>query len=80
MRDFLEKVTWGGSQVANPHQAIPKALMLATVLIMLTYLVPVLVTTALDPDWEAYKDGHYTEVAHELPACAYSMLGGAGCY
>ena len=48
--------------------------MLATVLIMLTYLVPVLVTTALDPDWEAYKDGHYTEVAHALPVTRIQWL------
>merc|ERR1711865_639014 len=59
----FDSVSTMTGEVSNPHQAIPRALLLATVLIMFTYLVPVLVTTALDPDWEAYKDGHYTEVA-----------------
>eukprot|EP00658_Telonema_sp_P-2_P041850 TRINITY_DN2997_c0_g1_i5.p1 TRINITY_DN2997_c0_g1~~TRINITY_DN2997_c0_g1_i5.p1 ORF type:complete len:328 (-),score=64.58 TRINITY_DN2997_c0_g1_i5:429-1412(-) len=74
-------------EVVTPHKTIPRALLMSTCLVILTYLIPVLVVTALDPDWQSYDDGHYTEVAtHSVGAVltavfsASATLSCAGMY
>eukprot|EP00656_Telonema_subtile_P000396 TRINITY_DN10183_c0_g1_i4.p1 TRINITY_DN10183_c0_g1~~TRINITY_DN10183_c0_g1_i4.p1 ORF type:complete len:245 (+),score=57.33 TRINITY_DN10183_c0_g1_i4:299-1033(+) len=61
-------------EIEQPAKTIPRALVLSTLLVTLTYLLPVLVTTALDPDWRSYNDGHYTEVADRTAGVALTAV------
>ena len=47
---------------------------LGSLLVLMSYLIPILVTTALDDDWDSYGDGHYTEVAEKTAGVALTVV------
>ena len=56
----------GGRQVSQPEKTIPVALFSAVGVMLLSYLVPLTVAAAADPDWHCWQDGSFGVVARRI--------------
>lgn len=62
---FDSASTFAG-EVRRPQRSYPRALGLAVVLVLLSYIFPLGVAAAADPAWEQWRDGSLTNVANML--------------
>ena len=90
-RPFVNNLFWnlnsfdvGGSfagEVQNPDVVFPKAMMMSVVLVVLSYLLPLLVALGVsDTPQESWKAGHLTVVAFEVGGgwlASWTVIGAA---
>ena len=62
MSGFDSASTFAG-EVERPHVTFPRALFTAVGLVCLSYLCPLLVSSAADPGWRCWEDGSFEAIA-----------------
>nr|CCA14650.1 Amino AcidPolyamineOrganocation (APC) Family putati [Albugo laibachii Nc14] len=56
-----------GGEVKNPSQSYPRALLVSTMLIVLTYTFPLLASSAFNrPNWSTWEEGEFASIAKSI--------------
>ncbi len=80
-RLFLNTILWNfagwdslgcvAGEVKNPSRSYPLGISIAVVLVALNYIVPVLVASMLDNNWDNYEEGYFITIGSQI----YPWLG-----
>ena len=77
--NYWDSVSTLAGEVANPHKTFPLALMLAVILVILMYLLPLLACLGVMTDTSDWKLGFFATVARQVGGqwLAWWMLAAA---
>ncbi|MCX5795260.1 MAG: APC family permease [Elusimicrobia bacterium] len=77
----FDKLSAAAEEVAEPQRSFPRALLIAAVLTMASYLVPTLAALAANGDWKLWSGAYFPEAAAKLggPGLKGLMVFGALC-
>jgi amino acid transporter len=80
-RIFLNTILWNfagwdslgcvAGEVKNPSRSYPLGISFAVVLVSLNYIVPVIVASMLDNNWDNYEEGYFIDIGSRI----YPWLG-----
>jgi amino acid transporter len=69
----FEGVGTAAEEIKNSERAIARALVLIFPLVLASYGLPILVSLAVDPNWQSWGSGHFAKIAEKIGGPA---LGG----
>jgi len=49
-----------------PQKTYPRAMFITTILVIFTYLIPIMITICLDTNWNSWEDGDFETFAYEI--------------
>src|SRR5690606_1719438 len=85
---FISMLMWNNSgwdtvgtlaaETINPTKTKPRAMLISTVLVIFTYLVPSLFTICLNTDWSNWRDGDFQTLSYEVGGTPLMLLFNIG--
>eukprot|EP01102_Stenamoeba_stenopodia_P012297 TRINITY_DN3862_c0_g1_i1.p1 TRINITY_DN3862_c0_g1~~TRINITY_DN3862_c0_g1_i1.p1 ORF type:complete len:463 (-),score=85.80 TRINITY_DN3862_c0_g1_i1:86-1474(-) len=81
---FISMLMWNNSgwdtvgalaaETICPQKTYPRAMFITTILVIFTYIIPIMVTICLDTNWSSWEDGDFETFAYEIGGTPLMLL------